>query len=105
MQSLGGINKSPATEIATELLSIIFRFCIAGPILIPPNISEPPWTLTHVCSRWRNVAVDIPELWSRLHFDLGNHNQFLSRIECGRTLVQRRTGTYPLAVRNQNQSG
>ncbi|KAJ7485231.1 hypothetical protein B0H11DRAFT_2192777 [Mycena galericulata] len=31
-----------------------------------PNSLEPPLVLTHVCSEWRNIALNLPQLWSHL---------------------------------------
>ncbi|VDB92217.1 unnamed protein product [Peniophora sp. CBMAI 1063] len=42
----------------------------------PPSLSqmELGWiTVTHVCRRWRNVALTDPSLWTRISFRLGEH--------------------------------
>ncbi|KAJ7573572.1 hypothetical protein C8J56DRAFT_1173589 [Mycena floridula] len=36
------------------------------------DISQYPWTLTHVCRRWRNVAIGNPSLWTDIHIEPGS---------------------------------
>jgi len=56
--------------IPTEVLQSIFLETLPRnrlPNLVP---SQPPVLLTHVCRRWRQVAVSFPELWSKMHIPL-----------------------------------
>ncbi|KAH9475519.1 hypothetical protein JR316_0012634 [Psilocybe cubensis] len=54
-------------RIPSDILSKIFRHCL--PTHRNPTISasEAPMLLTRVCSRWRNVTLSSPRLWSHLH--------------------------------------
>ncbi|KAE9407474.1 hypothetical protein BT96DRAFT_103297 [Gymnopus androsaceus JB14] len=36
-----------------------------------PTSTVPPWSLSHVCSRWREVAISYPQLWSSISMALG----------------------------------
>ncbi|ESK93601.1 hypothetical protein Moror_1607 [Moniliophthora roreri MCA 2997] len=59
----------PINIIPDELMSRIFIFCAEWlrPILTQPREGEKAvegWiVLTHVCQRWRSVALDTPRLW------------------------------------------
>jgi len=57
---------APISSLPSELLARIFRFCA---------LVEPPWSggqklgwigVTHVCQRWRQVALDDSSLWASL---------------------------------------
>lgn len=49
---------SPSRRLPSELIFEIFRYYIEN--LEHSYLSEytPPWALTHVCSRWRQIAVN-----------------------------------------------
>ena len=59
---------APISVLPPELLARIFHFCaLEEPLWIsqPPN--ELGWvTVTHVCQRWRQVALDDTSLWARI---------------------------------------
>ncbi|KAF7327020.1 hypothetical protein MKEN_00276900 [Mycena kentingensis (nom. inval.)] len=51
--------------LPNELLCAIFAACLPAPP-ISPSPRTAPLLLAHVCSRWRDVAFAMPELWSSL---------------------------------------
>ncbi|KIY66767.1 hypothetical protein CYLTODRAFT_491181, partial [Cylindrobasidium torrendii FP15055 ss-10] len=53
-------------DLPTEVLYEIFLFCVPGPIVFDCMTCRGPWTLTFVCRRWREAAIGLPDLWSRL---------------------------------------
>ncbi|KAF7372725.1 Beta-lactamase domain-containing protein [Mycena sanguinolenta] len=55
-------------RMATEILGEIF-LCTLPSFRDVVSIKKCPWVLTHVCSRWRAVAVTLPSLWSLLVFN------------------------------------
>ncbi|PBK84480.1 hypothetical protein ARMGADRAFT_1088484 [Armillaria gallica] len=74
---------TPSRRLPSEMLIAIFTWCQAlhggrGPPLDPRAV---PWTLTHVCRKWRVVAIATPEIWSSICLDFV-HDKFLrgSRI-------------------------
>ncbi|KAF7320744.1 F-box domain-containing protein [Mycena chlorophos] len=55
---------SSALRLPTELLVLIFKYCIAPyPACSPLLGKHSPTTLTHVCRYWRCVALSTPQLW------------------------------------------
>jgi len=51
-----------------ELLECVFKFCLFDPEEWPPKDRRRPasLSLSHVCKRWRDVALNVPYLWSYL---------------------------------------
>ncbi|KAG2128699.1 hypothetical protein DEU56DRAFT_504518 [Suillus clintonianus] len=50
----------------TEILSLIFVYCLPKNKFLSPRPQTAPLLLTRVCRRWRMVAVDMPSLWCGL---------------------------------------
>ncbi|KAF9014525.1 hypothetical protein BDZ89DRAFT_962816, partial [Hymenopellis radicata] len=63
----------PMRSIPNELLVTIFGHCISetandeDPDSLDPQAA--PWLLTRVCHRWRELAIDSPQLWTHLFLD------------------------------------
>jgi F-box-like len=55
---------SPIKELPHEILFTIFLYCISGTTKLPLLRSSTPWNLIHVCSKWREVALQVPNLWN-----------------------------------------
>ncbi|KAF9018694.1 hypothetical protein BDZ89DRAFT_959833, partial [Hymenopellis radicata] len=58
----------PICHLPNEILMQIFHFCIPTfPAVATAynalDSTTVPWTLTHICQRWRNVARSLPNLW------------------------------------------
>ncbi|KAJ7607910.1 hypothetical protein FB45DRAFT_763762, partial [Roridomyces roridus] len=59
---------SPMRRMPNELLIEIFVLTVPsvksdGPWACTFSMRGSPWVLTHVCSRWRAVAISTPALW------------------------------------------
>ncbi|KAJ7207710.1 hypothetical protein B0H12DRAFT_1195570, partial [Mycena haematopus] len=54
---------SPLRRVPLEILSEIFQWTLPRISDAPLDISNSPWVLTHVSSRWRAVAVSKSSLW------------------------------------------
>ncbi|KAF9458864.1 hypothetical protein BDZ94DRAFT_1172792, partial [Collybia nuda] len=72
-QSIARIDKlkaklAPHQKIPPEILAKIFTHCVNSEIveLRFPNRCSLPWTLGHICSRWRQVALAEPLLWRHI---------------------------------------
>ncbi|KAF9018714.1 hypothetical protein BDZ89DRAFT_1139836 [Hymenopellis radicata] len=64
----------PICHMPNEILMQIFLFCIPSfPAVATAynalDSTTVPWTLTHVCQRWRNLARSLPNLWSYVKVD------------------------------------
>jgi hypothetical protein len=91
---------SPVRTVPNELLSYIFVLCSFGhPIQFPCHLHKVPYqvTISHVCSRWRQIALNTGTLWSNVGISqlaACEYSRYLSiyRIWVGRA------GSLPLTV-------
>ncbi|KAJ6491036.1 hypothetical protein C8R45DRAFT_901342 [Mycena sanguinolenta] len=62
---------SPLRRVPTEILGEIFSWTL--PLSLSHqsvvDVENCPWVLTHVCRRWRAVALSTPSLWSLIIVD------------------------------------
>ncbi|KAK7043941.1 hypothetical protein VNI00_008107 [Paramarasmius palmivorus] len=56
--------QSPIRHLPTEILREVFRFAKGSIVLGCKDRQSPAFVLSAVCSRWREVALGFPELWS-----------------------------------------
>ncbi|KAK0224306.1 hypothetical protein IW262DRAFT_884313 [Armillaria fumosa] len=62
----------PIRRLPTDVLSHIFLACVQSPVEClfsllhkdSTNLLEGPWPISHVCRRWRDIAINTPRLWS-----------------------------------------
>ncbi|KAK0466605.1 hypothetical protein IW261DRAFT_1683506, partial [Armillaria novae-zelandiae] len=59
---------SPCRRLPNELLTDIFIRCssVCDELDSPLNPGAFHWTLSHVCRKWREVAIGTPEMWSHI---------------------------------------
>ncbi|KAG1874348.1 hypothetical protein F4604DRAFT_1764116 [Suillus subluteus] len=57
-------------RLPTEVLSQIFHQCLPEDQYLSPASNLAPVLLTRICRPWRDLAVDMPSLWCRLHVDI-----------------------------------
>ncbi|KAK7030528.1 ABC protein [Favolaschia claudopus] len=55
---------SPLRRVPPEVLGEIFQWTLFSSHNSGSKISNSPWKLTHVCRRWRDVAISRASLWS-----------------------------------------
>ncbi|KAK7014272.1 F-box domain-containing protein [Favolaschia claudopus] len=61
--------KYPVLTLPNEIISEIFLWFIPSYPSPPPLAgSTSPTSLTHVCRRWREIAIAIPQLWRAVEF-------------------------------------
>ncbi|KAF5340883.1 hypothetical protein D9758_012171 [Tetrapyrgos nigripes] len=61
---------SPIRTLPFEILAQIFLMGFDVGLRVHTDIYAPALTLSHVCSFWRNVAINTTKLWSSLSIDL-----------------------------------
>uniref|UniRef100_A0A0W0G634 F-box domain-containing protein n=1 Tax=Moniliophthora roreri TaxID=221103 RepID=A0A0W0G634_MONRR len=86
-KSLARVNKvvdeyavalSPVRALPTEVLITIMSLCVTEEGVDLLNIrSSSAWSASQVCRRWRDIALDIPSLWSHINIDLRKQESFL----------------------------
>ncbi|KAG1758714.1 hypothetical protein EDD22DRAFT_909394 [Suillus occidentalis] len=69
---------SPVCRLPTEVLSQIFYHCLGlsrslSNLRLPSKLTA-PLLLTRICRRWREVAVDMPNLWRMLSVAVTDRN-------------------------------
>ncbi|KAG2118694.1 uncharacterized protein F5147DRAFT_183390 [Suillus discolor] len=86
-------NKSHGTftSLPTEIVAQIFLYCIPEDRNSIPAPDLAPMLLTTVCRRWREVAVDMPDLWRRLRLEV-EHGDWQQRAFCYDTYLKRSRG-------------
>ncbi|TFK64957.1 hypothetical protein BDN72DRAFT_846172 [Pluteus cervinus] len=64
------------TNLSTELLELIFAVYAHGEVIRwPPTSRSYPILVSQVCSRWRQIAFNTPELWSSVHYELFSYRR------------------------------
>ncbi|KAK0479820.1 hypothetical protein EDD18DRAFT_1040966, partial [Armillaria luteobubalina] len=60
---------SRSRRLPTELLTEMFVWCssLYDRKDSPLDPRALPWTLSHVCRKWREVAIAAPEIWSGIN--------------------------------------
>ncbi|KAJ7267313.1 hypothetical protein C8J57DRAFT_1327353 [Mycena rebaudengoi] len=57
-----------------SITSEIFNWCLpSSPHFTQPDPSAPPLVLLAVCRQWRDIALGIPQIWSRVKFRLSRY--------------------------------
>ncbi|KAK7062102.1 hypothetical protein R3P38DRAFT_2833434 [Favolaschia claudopus] len=60
----------PISNLPTEIMVDIFLYCLADDgESTYINFQQPPFLLTHVCSRWREISIHMPALWTTFHVE------------------------------------
>lgn len=57
-------------RLPTEILSLIFHHCLPEDKYLSPMSNMAPMLLTRICRPWRDVAVNTPSLWCKLHMKI-----------------------------------
>ncbi|KAH7341935.1 hypothetical protein B0J17DRAFT_715091 [Rhizoctonia solani] len=92
----GSFGCAPINSMPSEILTHTFHFVMRDERYLNSSLQYPDY-LTHVCSRWRSVALASPALWTRISFTYQNRptrQDILSRAK----LHAARAGQLPLEV-------
>jgi len=81
---------SPFRRLPYEIISMIFLMCPQG-----ESLTDAPLLLCRICSLWRNIALDIPQLWynPRCAIRLGHFDRAITRLT---TWLERSGRDHPL---------
>ncbi|KAJ7607869.1 hypothetical protein FB45DRAFT_947131 [Roridomyces roridus] len=75
---------SPLRRMPAEILAGIFLSSLPTVTELLDRESfqteDSPWVWTHICSRWRTVAISTPALWSLIAMDFVNYDYPLSAV-------------------------
>ncbi|KAG6827983.1 hypothetical protein H0H92_009747 [Tricholoma furcatifolium] len=65
---------SPQERIPPELLAEIFTYAFDSPrgLQFPVRVSQIPWVVGLVCTRWREISRAEPRLWSKVYISVGD---------------------------------
>ena len=81
--------RSPISQLPDELISNIMLISVND--IFPP----PVWTQAQVCTRWRNVALCTPTLWTRVNLQFPSNSEISLRVL---REILRRSGNLPLSI-------
>ncbi|KAG8763266.1 hypothetical protein FRC11_004953 [Ceratobasidium sp. 423] len=97
-------------DLPPEIIIHIFHLVVAGqPCLVHHNrysyeveIQYPKYldSLSHICSTWRRIAIDLPSLWS--HIDIALDHSLNPGLFERAKIYAARAGLYPLSVHISN---
>ncbi len=91
----------PFRNLLNELLSRIFVLCDESPLRVLNSELEVPhqYSISQVCSMWRQVALSTGALWSNIHVEKydAEHPYYAHSLRLYRMWVGR-AGNYPLTI-------
>jgi len=89
-------------KVPNEILVEIFCLAVDFPLVIQPNWNiirrDPPWNISHVCSRWRRVLFSTSEVWSSLVLSAGSKDWQRRSIRIARDIFARSSGNRLLSL-------
>ncbi|KAF7348110.1 F-box domain-containing protein [Mycena sanguinolenta] len=75
------IESAAHAKLPPELLAQIFLFCSPPTeVVLPPKSDHPLLTLTQICRTWRELALDVPELWATISVTFAEEQTDVERI-------------------------
>jgi hypothetical protein len=79
--------------LPNEILEEIFLRTNADEPMLVSDTSEGPWLVSHVCQRWRSIALGSPKLWSSFAFSNEVAQYFVDPVALLKTALDRNSGT------------
>ncbi|KAK0219345.1 hypothetical protein EDD85DRAFT_350332 [Armillaria nabsnona] len=102
----------PIHRLPAEILVQIFDWALVDALSDSRSAVQCPWTLSHVCSQWRQTTHSFPSLWSKLRINITESSSFIRfgrftpispqgsvHFTAGLDYALSRSGTYPLSFR------
>jgi len=88
---------APHKRLPTELWQRIFQYVCLGYDQAAPRVANPPILLCRICSSWKYIAENMPELWKSLHFYMEKEYNPSQKLQAARTFFSR-AGNLPLSL-------
>ncbi|KAJ6487131.1 hypothetical protein C8R47DRAFT_515998 [Mycena vitilis] len=93
------IHSAPHDKLPPELMAEVFLFCSTMPVVFPPKTDEPLLALTQICRKWRELALNVPELWARISVTFTEEQGDVDRIvDLSQQWLSRAGKTYLLSI-------
>ena len=81
---------APHKMLPEYILQLIFRWCLPqGEVCVPSAEVEPWFRLTRICSSWRTLAINTPELWRAVAMELRDNHDHEHRIQVAQQWLKR----------------
>ncbi|KAJ7108838.1 hypothetical protein C8R43DRAFT_962785 [Mycena crocata] len=90
---------APHKRLPPEVLAIIFANCVGTPIILPPSRQEPALALASTCRSWRNILLNIPNIWTNIFLDFNTSLKPDKLLEYAKLWLSR-SGTSLVTLRN-----
>lgn len=92
----------PVLNLPNEIISEIFiHFLPVYPLCPPQTGLLSPTTLTHICRKWRDVALATPGLWRAILLCYESDNAIEQQVHTLETWLKR-SGCCPLSIRMED---
>lgn len=88
-------SSTPHLDIPNEILAEIFLYCNPMAVVIPWDLTDSPWTMSHVCMQWRSSVLGTPALWRKIRVQ---GSSLCSHIDDMMTEVIRRSGNRDISM-------
>ncbi|KAF9529714.1 hypothetical protein CPB83DRAFT_248894 [Crepidotus variabilis] len=95
--SLSAPSWCPLGVLPVELWAEIFALSLSEDQFVTPNASNPPILLGRVCTEWRNIAYNTPDLWKTLALTSSDNVDHQSSVAGIETWLES-SYTYPLSI-------
>ncbi|KAJ7615668.1 hypothetical protein DFH06DRAFT_1239754 [Mycena polygramma] len=93
------IHSAPHDKLPPEIMAEVFLFCSTTPVVLPPKADEPLLALTQICRTWRELALNVPELWASISVTFTEEQSDVERMaDFSQQWLARAGKTYPLSI-------
>ncbi|KAJ7726429.1 hypothetical protein DFH07DRAFT_852755 [Mycena maculata] len=89
---------APHKKLPPELLAEIFLFCSTSPAVLPPKADDPLLALGQVCRAWRELALQVPELWATISVSFTEGANVQRATDIAEQWISRAGTSCPLSI-------
>jgi hypothetical protein len=81
---------APHKILPDHVLQLIFQLCVPQDEVCVPSVKVKPWLrLTRICSSWRTLAINTPELWRVVAMELRYIDDYEHKIQVAHQWLKR----------------